>query len=385
MANVKKRLISVEPRILVVSFGPIGTASNGYAIRVLNSVNILREKAIVNSIEFISDIHETAVPSIGRRSYAGKNHLTQALFIILGSMKSMKDIRQSEVVVIEGSFFLPFAIISKVMKKKVIFDSHGMVASIAKKQRLGIGSYFERGVIGALLDKLSSIFSDMTFITTNEEKSFAHTQLNIALDKLFVIPNALDRAHIEKTSNIELFSLRKQLGISPLDVMALFVGDLRSVQNRSTVEFIEGHLEYVPTNVKIVIVGKGREDYHAPHGRITYVGYVKNVSAYYEAADVFIAPMITGTGIKTKIIEAMAHGIPVIATDVAMEGIHSDECRAIITTTPSTFFVALQRFSENHRGGTKDADMILLYEKYYSFDALKCQLLPAVDRLLQHR
>lgn len=50
-------------------------------------------------------------------------------------------------------------------------------------------------------------------------------------------------------------------------------------------------------------------------------GYVESVSDVYQTARVFIAPLISGAGIKGKVISALAHGIPCVLSPVAAEGI----------------------------------------------------------------
>lgn len=50
-------------------------------------------------------------------------------------------------------------------------------------------------------------------------------------------------------------------------------------------------------------------------------GEVADVAEAYAGADIAINPMIEGTGLKTKTIEALAHGRAVVASPVAVEGL----------------------------------------------------------------
>lgn len=54
---------------------------------------------------------------------------------------------------------------------------------------------------------------------------------------------------------------------------------------------------------------------------VTVTGYVEDPGPYLASCEVFVAPLISGTGIKIKVLEAMASGVPVVANDVAMQGI----------------------------------------------------------------
>jgi glycosyltransferase involved in cell wall biosynthesis len=48
--------------------------------------------------------------------------------------------------------------------------------------------------------------------------------------------------------------------------------------------------------------------------RIVVTGTVRDIIEEYQAADIFIAPMISGSGMKIKILEAMSCGLPIVAT-----------------------------------------------------------------------
>lgn len=56
---------------------------------------------------------------------------------------------------------------------------------------------------------------------------------------------------------------------------------------------------------------------------IEYLGFVENPYILISAAKALIAPLFTGAGVKVKVIESLALGVPVIGTDVAFEGINN--------------------------------------------------------------
>lgn len=60
---------------------------------------------------------------------------------------------------------------------------------------------------------------------------------------------------------------------------------------------------------------------------VVVTGYVDSLAPFYEQADVFVAPLIAGAGLKFKVPQAMMHGLPVVATRLAAEGI-ADEVGA---------------------------------------------------------
>jgi GT2 family glycosyltransferase/glycosyltransferase involved in cell wall biosynthesis len=78
------------------------------------------------------------------------------------------------------------------------------------------------------------------------------------------------------------------------------------------------------------------------------VGFVENIADAYDRHRVFVAPLLSGAGIKGKVLSAIAHGIPIVLTPVAAEGIglrHGHDC--LIAETPEDFARAILRLMED--------------------------------------
>ena len=73
-------------------------------------------------------------------------------------------------------------------------------------------------------------------------------------------------------------------------------------------------------------------------------GYVPDVEPYLRNARVFIAPLRFGAGIKGKVGEAMAHGVPVVTTSIGAEGFGlTDGLDVMIGDDPESFANAIQK------------------------------------------
>jgi len=88
----------------------------------------------------------------------------------------------------------------------------------------------------------------------------------------------------------------------------------------------------------------------APHVR--YHGVVPAVRPYYEHAHVAVAPIPFGSGTRLKIVEAMAHGRPVVSTPAAAEGLPARRgSHYLEADTAAEFASALARLAEGLAGG----------------------------------
>lgn len=71
-------------------------------------------------------------------------------------------------------------------------------------------------------------------------------------------------------------------------------------------------------------------------------GWVDNVAPFLEMCDLMIVPLLSGSGIRVKIIEAMSSGIPVLSTSKGCEGLNVvDGVHLFIRDDPAEFVRAI--------------------------------------------
>jgi glycosyltransferase involved in cell wall biosynthesis len=69
---------------------------------------------------------------------------------------------------------------------------------------------------------------------------------------------------------------------------------------------------------------------------VTVTGYVEDLASVYRQASLVVAPLLTGAGVKLKVIDAWASGLPVVATTVGAEGLPATLFGAV-TDDPAEF------------------------------------------------
>jgi glycosyltransferase involved in cell wall biosynthesis len=120
----------------------------------------------------------------------------------------------------------------------------------------------------------------------------------------------------------------------------LFVGDMQYLPNADGVRyFVDAVFPLVRSAVpdaKLYLVG--HRPPRGPSDHVLTTGRIPDSTPYYEAAQVVIAPLRAGGGTRLKILEAMAHGRPVVSTSIGCQGLHArDREHLLIADTPSTF------------------------------------------------
>lgn len=95
----------------------------------------------------------------------------------------------------------------------------------------------------------------------------------------------------------------------------------------------------------------------AENPRIRLLGYVKDVAPYLEESAVFIVPLRAGSGMRVKILDGWARGVPIVSTTVGCEGIEvRDDENILLADTPSTFAQAVLRIIDDPHLGRRLAE-----------------------------
>ena len=138
-----------------------------------------------------------------------------------------------------------------------------------------------------------------------------------------VIPNGIDLESYEDLPTKA--AIRDRLGLNSADSIILFVGTLRPVKGLKYLIQAMNIVRQKDTNVRLILVGDGVGRQSLERfvkeldlgDRVTFVGKVPNekVPEYMSASDVFVLPSLS-EGFPVTILEAMASGLPIVATRV---------------------------------------------------------------------
>ncbi|RYE15084.1 MAG: glycosyltransferase [Rickettsiales bacterium] len=94
------------------------------------------------------------------------------------------------------------------------------------------------------------------------------------------------------------------------------------------------------SDLKLHVIGSWEEKTvkkYVDNSSIVFSGFVEDLITYCKNS-VMVVPLLTGSGIRTKILYAMAQGVPVISTSIGCEGIKVVDSESIIVANTAFEF-----------------------------------------------
>lgn len=178
--------------------------------------------------------------------------------------------------------------------------------------------------------------ADKLLFITPEDRRFATEQWGIPEHKCYDLPFGVTEKSPPRDRDACRQALATRHGLSPDEAILLFNGWLSYGANLDALKVILDEVNPLllarsPRPYRILICGKGlpgeMQNLQAYAGkRVTYAGFVDDIETYFKGADLFLNPVQSGGGIKTKMVEAVAYGTTVIATATGATGMDPALC-----------------------------------------------------------
>jgi glycosyltransferase involved in cell wall biosynthesis len=195
-------------------------------------------------------------------------------------------------------------------------------ASIPAKWLFGTESKRLKNYERAIFD----YFETKTIISEQDRDLIFHPNNQ----KIKCIPNGIDSSFFDE------LQIKKEFDL-------VFIGNLSYAPNVEAVEFIAKHILAQNKNLTCLISGAtpnlAIQKICKNSSQITLQGWTEDIRSAYCKGKIFVAPMMIGTGMQNKLLEAMALGIPCITTSLANNAIKAIHGESIYVANTKQAFL----------------------------------------------
>lgn len=229
--------------------------------------------------------------------------------------KILKD-NEYDIIIISYVYWSPLLDnVTKGTKTKWIVDTHDFLTSqFQDHKKFALDRYFKREI------NLMQKFDDV-WVISNEEKylfsQFVKSPVSLVTHGL---PN-----NIETSSKTE----------KTIDLVYVASENFHNIKSANW--FFKEAYPFLSSDIKIAVVGKIGN--HIPKfENVENLVFVKDLDEVYKKSKIAICPMLSGTGVKIKVVESLSHGIPVVCTERGVDGLLNKTNNGCLTTNDPSLF-----------------------------------------------
>lgn len=228
-------------------------------------------------------------------------------------------------VIISYACWVPLILNNNYLKgAKTIVDTHDFLTSQFKSRKdFNLGKFFKAEM--TLLDSIDQVWS----ISLEEKYLFEQ----FISKPVYLVP------HITQT---QLITSKKTI-----DVLYVASNNMHNIIAINW--FFENVYDMLKKDINITIVGKVNNHIDS-YPNVQKISYAEDLTQLYGQSKIVISPMLTGTGLKIKVAEALSFGIPVVCNTRGVDGlINKTENGCLVTDSPQHFAENIHRLLEDEK------------------------------------
>ena len=219
-------------------------------------------------------------------------------------------------------------VIRRYSKARVALRAHNVEHRIWERKAIFEKSPFKKWYLNNLAKRLRRF----------EMKMAQQTDLLVPisrLDEIYFRDHGIDKPSLTIPAGLTMDDY--PLSELPAEPSIFFIGALDWLPNQEGLTwFIRNVLEQVVSelpDLRFHVAGRNAPpsfEKRLKHPHITYHGEVEDAVRFIQSNRVMVAPLLTGSGIRIKILEGLALGRPVVTTSAGIEGIEAGALRYIL-------------------------------------------------------
>lgn len=127
-----------------------------------------------------------------------------------------------------------------------------------------------------------------------------------------------------------------------------FIASFGHPPNLEALQFLIRHIAPIVqsklAHIEFIVAGRNPPQnlVQSAPSNVKFIGYVDSLADFYNSCDVIVAPLLSGGGVKIKVVEALGFGKALVTTPIGAEGIPMEHnTHALIEMEPNRFAHAI--------------------------------------------
>jgi glycosyltransferase involved in cell wall biosynthesis len=229
----------------------------------------------------------------------------------------------------------------------VVYASHNVETEKFRSHREIVGGPWERSLLALIrrMEEHAVTAADLVLTVSDRDRDAIIGRFGAPPSRVVTVPDGADTRRFRPASAGERHRARRELGL-PDRPTVYFAGGAGMPPNQAAASWVRriaalaGHLTF------LILGAVGRP---AIEGNVVVTGVVDDVAPYLRASDAALVPVAHGGGVKLKLIESLAAGLPTIAFPEALRGTRFRDGVHVVTAAKdeAALLAALSRVLED--------------------------------------
>lgn len=331
---------ALPTQVAVVSFGPVLQPNSGLPVRANATVRSLTGLGI--RVSLVSTSPETRTGRSGEPDTIRTLRRQLRLGFSLEFVRVVRMLaREVDAIVVESALLVPAVLLAR-RRLPILWDTNEC-ETLHYSRLPPCPAVLARLGAWWVLEQLAARSSAAVVAISEAEAVHWRAYFPTCRDKVFVVPHAppLRATHppprgnggrgerVVASSDAPSGPTTPDPDPSTTGPRLVFVGATLGKHNAVAAKWLVTTLApLLPANSSLVLVGEGTDrvvetlaSTQTIACTLVGLGFVPDVDAVIATADLCLAPLASGAGVKTKVLHYLAHGKPVVGTRAAFEGI----------------------------------------------------------------
>lgn len=119
---------------------------------------------------------------------------------------------------------------------------------------------------------------------------------------------------------------------------AFFIGFRNPFNEEGIRWFLDEVQPHLDKHLRVLLAGSATKCIDKQYNNVEVISYIEDLDAAYQDVKVVLCPMLRGTGMKIKVVEALSRGLPVVCTDRGVDGLPDKTMSGcLVTKDPKEF------------------------------------------------
>lgn len=324
-----------RPRVTVATFGPVSRPTGGLTWRARTVVEALGQLGASVTVISTEESPRAGPGELGSCARLVVMRQVGRFRLLVELARAIRHAGRCDAIVVESALLIPGVVLAR-SRTPVIWDTNELETLHYRRLPRTVPN-MAKGLVWRGLERWAVRRATAVVAVSDVEASWWLRLFPQSQGKLFTVD-------LEAPRRPEVGAGATAFPAESSRPRLLFMGNLAAKHNRAAARWLGEILApQLPTDVEVTLVGPGTERLSFPLGGavIRCTGALDDVAPWIKAAALCLAPLASGAGIKTKVLDYVSQGKVVVGTPVAFEGL--DGCPGLVATSLEEFGSVVMR------------------------------------------